>query len=69
MEQPIPRHDSHSSAVQGASDGELQAMIQSLRAKSRQKQREIQRLQEEERLLQREACIAQTKRSYCTFSP
>jgi len=43
------------SRLQGASDGELQAMIQSLRAKSRQKQREIQRLREEERLLQREA--------------
>lgn len=59
----------HSSAVQGASDGELQAMIQSLRAKSRQKQREIQRLREEERLLQREACTVQTKRSYCTYLP
>lgn len=40
--------------AQGASDGELHAMVESLKAKNRRKQNEILRLQDEEQLLRRE---------------
>ena len=45
---------------QGASHGELQAMIESLRAKSRQRQHQLSKLQAEEQLLKREAVLQKT---------
>lgn len=42
------------SRLQGASDGELQAMVESLRAKSRQRQHQLLKLQAEEQVLKRE---------------